>query len=900
MAGWPSWTAGWFVLTLLLSVFIVYNSAAAGENTTTPRVVVLPFDMHGPGDITAERKLLMEAVASSLHREGAEIAGLEKLKTLFIEEGRKGFDEAIAMTVGKEAGADFALLGNLTLLERTFTADWRILDLRDGRIVKFYYKSAGSAEELVSKVKESASSVYSRMLAALEKREMVKTTTVEKITVEGTRRIDGEAVLKRASTRVGAEFSADSVREDVKNIYAMGWFDDVAADVRDSDTGKELTFTVMEKPYVKSITLKGWKNVKEEKIKEVMTIKENTILDHIAIKGDAERIKAVYTQSGYYLAEVSSEIITEGVEAAIVFHINEREKVRVKAITVIGNKAFSAKGIKDVMATKEAGFLSFITGSGSFDEYTFENDLSLIMKQYYDNGYVRAEILDHRALLSEDKTWFFITIAVSEGDRYRVGKLAVTGDIVTTEENLIKKLRMKSGEVFNRSKLTRGTDVLTEVYGDQGFANASFEPLTNIDADKKTIDLTIQAKKNEPVYIEKIDISGNVRTRDKVIRRELEFGEGELYSFSNLKRSRNNLKRLGYFEDVAIEKSGGSAPDKIRLDVGVKERPTGMVTFGMGYSTSDKVVTTASISQSNLMGTGLKLDLSGTVSSRSSQYVLGFTQPWLFDRPLSAGIDLFNTSKNYPDFRMKKNGFNLRFGFPLYKRVTNAYLTYRYEKADVTNIASTASATIKEQEGTSTLSAIQALVKHDTRDDAFFPREGSVITGSVEFAGGPLGATTNYVRYEGSAGRYFPLPWDTTFMVRGVAGYMQGFGGKEVPLYERYFLGGINSIRGFESRTIGPRDPITNDLIGGKSKLIINTEYMFPVFPKENIRGIVFFDMGNAYESAIQPGDLRKGAGVGIRWFSPVGPIRIEWGYNLSPRKGEKTALWEFTIGSGF
>jgi len=881
----------------IIFAFIISGTSLAKGPAV--KVVLFPFDMHSESDIREIRRNLMETIASSLHKEGLEIAGLEKTK-LFFEKGVTSFSEEDALSVSRESGADFALLGSLTLVDTRLSADWRIMDVKDGGLIKFYYESAASPEGLFSKIKESAPSMRAKMLSSLEKRPVTKEGLIEKISVEGVKRIDPEAILRKISTRTGQPFSGDDVKNDIHAVYGMGYFDDIAADLRDTDEGKELAYIVKEKPWIKNISIKGNKKKKEESIKEVITVKENTVIDHTIIKADTERIKALYIQEGFYLADITSEVITDGVDATVVFYINEAEKVKVKKITIIGNSAFSDKEIKGVMGTGEAGIFSFITGSGSFNEYVFENDLSLIMKQYFDHGYIKADILDYRVLLSEDKKWFFITIAVSEGEQYRVGNIDFTGDIIAEKKTLLKKLKMKKNEVFNRSKLGKGLDNLSELYGDEGFANAEFTPLTRIDDEKKMVDLTVKAEKHEPVYVERIDITGNVRTRDKVIRRELEFGEGELFSFSDLKKSRNNLKRLGYFEDVEIARGEGSAPDRVRLDVAVKERPTGMLTFGMGYSTVDKLIATASISQTNLIGTGLKLDLSGTIGSKSTQYVLGFTQPWLFDRPISAGIDLFKTSRDYPDFTIDKNGFDLRGGFPIYKRQTYGYLTYRLENADVTSVSSTASTIIESQKGKSTVSSVQALVKHDTRDDAFFPREGSTLMASVELAGGFFGGTTNYLKYEGSASRYFPLPWDTTFSLRGTAGYIEGFGGQDVPLYERYFLGGINSMRGFETRSVGPKDPLTGELIGGKTKLVLNAEYLFPIFPKESIRGLVFFDIGNAYESGIDFADLRKGAGVGIRWFSPVGPIRLEWGYNLNREKNEKQSIWEFTIGGVF
>ncbi len=359
------------------------------------------------------------------------------------------------------------------------------------------------------------------------------------------------------------------------------------------------------------------------------------------------------------------------------------------------------------------------------------------------------------------------------------------------------------------------------------------------------------------------------------------------------------MRRLGFFEDVNFIESPGTKPDRLKLDLEVKERPTGAVSAGIGYSTVDKVIATASISQANFMGTGIKLELSGTVSANSNSYVLSLTQPWLFDKPLTAGFDLYNTTKEYPDFNMNKQGGSIRFGFPLLQRYTRGYLTYKYEDVDVSNVSPTASFTIKDQEGTTTVSSIRAYIKHDTRNDAYFPTEGYVLSDSTEVAGGILGGTTNFAKYEVSAQKFFPMPWDTTFSARAMLGYVHSFNGGRVPVYERYFLGGISTIRGFATREVGPQDNL-GEFIGGETMMTINLEYIFPLFKQKNFRGVAFYDTGNAYDGPLDLSDLRHGAGLGLRWFSPIGPIRLELGFNLDPRDGEESKQWEFALGASF
>ncbi|MBI5643306.1 MAG: outer membrane protein assembly factor BamA [Deltaproteobacteria bacterium] len=865
-----------------------------------PKVIILPFEMHSSVDISPLRRNVMEAIAASLDSRGADIVGIEAVKEMMLKKGIKRFTEKNAFEIAEKIPADFAVAGSITKLGATTDVDWRIIDIKEKTPAAFLYKSAESDSELLKKIKDDGGATFEKMMQALQAKPAVKSGKIDEIIVYGNRRVDAEAIFKKLTSKAGELFSPDDVKEDIRAIYNTGFFDDVSAVLADTVSGKILTFNVREMPFIKKVEFKGNSEIKDEKIKEAITIKEHTVLDRVILGETAEKIKSLYSEEGYYLAAVTPSVESDGLEARVTFRIEEGPAVKVKRITFIGNKFFTDKELRGFMTTQETGFFSLLTSSGKFNEFIFQNDLAILMSQYFDKGFIQADILDQRVLLSEDKKWFYITVALSEGDQFKVGKVDIQGEILTSREELAAKLKIKEGEVFSRTGLTKGIEAVSEVYGEQGYAYADIKPVTKVDQENKTVDLTIDIKKNELVYIERIDISGNTRTRDKVIRREVELGEGDLFSSTELKKSRGNLKRLGFFEDVRINQTQGSAPDKMKLDVDVKERPTGSISLGFGYSSVDKLIGTASVSQSNFMGTGIKLDISGTVSASSSKYIIGFTEPWLFDRPLSAGFDIYNTDKEYPDFNLKKKGFDVRFGFPITKRYAKGYVTYKLEDVNITDVADDASSFIKEQEGDSLESSIKFAFRRDTRDDAFFPTEGSVVNLSTELAGGPLGGTSYFIKYEGDAVKFFAMPWDTSFSVHGSLGYVQSYQGHEVPIYERYFLGGINTIRGFETRSVGPKDAETGDFIGGTSMMYINTEFLFPLFAQQSLRGLVFFDAGNSYDGGIDLGDIRTSAGLGIRWYSPLGPLRLELGFNLDRREGEAGQQWDFAIGTIF
>jgi len=897
-----------------LSLFVSYAQTQGASTAVagTVGVMVMPFAIHSKDDISDFRRQVLNRIASDIEMKGkARIVGIERLKRLVLEEKVLLFDEAIALKIGREEGAHFIILGSITKIENDISIDMRLLDADDSKPIDLFYVKGESEKEAFEVLDGLSNDIQNKMSQRLESKKMLDTANlksgklgvISRMNIIGNKRVDEEAVKAKLKSKAGDALFSDDIKDDIKAIYDMGFFEDVIADTKETDTGIELNFIVKERPVVKKVEIVGNKEVTAEKINGVITVKENTILNRALLVENVEKIKALYATEGFYLAEVEPVVeVTGDAGANTQFKITEGDKVKVQRITIIGAKAFDEDEIKGLMDTEEAGLFSFLTKSGVFDEAVLQNDLNKIMAHYYDNGYLHASITDHLVSLSGDKRWFFITVALAEGEQYTVRKVDIKGDMLATaaKDELMEKVKTTSGEIFSRKTLNQDISGLSDVYGDEGYADVNINPLTNVDEKEKRVDITFDIQKNELVYIEKINISGNVNTRDKVIRREVELSEGMLFSATGMKRSRNNLNRLGYFEKVNIAIEPGSAENRMILNVDVKERPTGSISAGVGYSSVDKLVGTASISQSNFLGTGLRLELSGTISSKSERYNLGFTEPWLFDKPISAGFDLFKVNREYPDFTRGSYGFDVRTGFPVYERDVRGYLTYKLEDVTVKDVASGAATLIKDQEGKKTTSSIDAVLKRDTRDDAFYPTEGSVTTLSIEYAGGPLKGDNNFVKYVGEGVKYFSLWWDTTFTARGVIGYVKGFGGKEIPVYERFYLGGINTIRGFRTRSIGPKDTATNEVIGGDKEVFANFEYIFPLVEAQRVKGLIFFDAGNAYDTNIDLGDLRTSAGVGIRWFSPVGPLRLEWGYNLDKRPGEKSSQWEFTIGTVF
>ncbi len=415
------------------------------------------------------------------------------------------------------------------------------------------------------------------------------------------------------------------------------------------------------------------------------------------------------------------------------------------------------------------------------------------------------------------------------------------------------------------------------------------------------MDIAYAINKGKLVYFEKIIITGNTKTRDKVIRRELKVHEQELFSGKDLKQGTRNLYRLDYFEDIKVNTSKGSSDDKINLHIDVKEKPTGMFSFGGGYSSVDRLFAMGSISQRNLFGRGQTLMLKVMTGNRSTTYNISFTEPWLFDIPLSAGFDLYDLNMDYDTYEKESIGGRLRFGYRI-TDYTRTSLYYGYEDAEIRNVEEDAARVIRDMEGEFRSSSVTGIISRDSRDRIFNPTEGSDNSLSIEWAGGPFGGDAAFTKYVADSGWYFPLFWGTVGVLHGKIGFATENGGGKLPVYERFFLGGMNSVRGFDWREVGPKDPKTGDEIGGNKMIQFNAEFLFPLIKDAGLMGLLFYDAGQAYDNgeSIALGEVRESVGYGIRWYSPLGPIRLEYGYILDREPGERKGRWEFSIGTAF
>jgi outer membrane protein insertion porin family len=720
---------------------------------------------------------------------------------------------------------------------------------------------------------------------------------VNSIEVQGLKRIEEGAVKSRITQKVGEPISDEKISEDIKNIFKMGYFDDVKTEIGTFEGGVKLIYVVKEKPTIVRVEFQGNKEIKDDKLREKTTITVGSIADTALIQDNVAKLKLYYEEEGYWLATVVPVIdrISEN-EVYLTFQIDEGKEVRIRQINIVGNKAISTGKIKGVMKTATWKIYSFIFSSGYYRKDVMNADVERIKDLYFNNGYIKVVVADPEVRLTEDKKGMIITIDISEGDQYRISSVMVAGNKAYSEAELRKRISLAPGAVFSKEVLKKDISSMTELYTEHGYALANIYPdIVPNDADK-TVSLTYKVEEGDIYRVGRIEISGNTKTRDKVIRREIRLDEGDVFNSALLKRSYERINNLNFFETVDLSPKPRYEEKLLDIDVKVKERATGFLSVGGGYSSVDGLVGVVEVTQGNLFGTGRYVKVRGELGGKSSYYEFSYRDPWFLDKPVSLTFNIYNSRREYIDYSRRAIGFGLGFGKELAEYWSGG-LSYNLEKAKIFNVASSADQRIKNQagEGSRTTSSITPSLTRDSRDNYLDPSRGSRNSIYVTFAG--VGGQNAFIKGVADSAWFFPFG-STTISLRGRFGYATGIFNKELPWYERFYVGGIYTVRGLGYGQAGPKS--NDEYIGGTKELIFNTEFIFPILSELKLKGVVFFDAGNSYDSSEAIGKLRYTTGTGLRWISPMGPLRVEWGYNLDRKPGEASNKVEFTFGSFF
>lgn len=732
-----------------------------------------------------------------------------------------------------------------------------------------------------------------------------ETTTTQariaKVQVSGNSRIDTGAIMAHIKNRQGDIYDPLLLRRDLKDIFRMGFFDDVLLDVSASPAGKIITFTVKEKEIIGKVTISGNDKLKKDDIKEIITVSANTIYNPNEVNKSESYIRQFYKAKGYYDTQVFTKITYPKPDYInIEFAITEGKKLYVEEIIFQGNKTFSSKELSKVITTTEKGLFSWFTESGVLKRNQVKEDADRLNAFYQNHGFVEAQVGEPVIANNEDA--LTVTFQIKEGDRYKVGLVDVSGDLLDGHDQLLTMVKIGEERFFSRKVLRQDVLNLTDFYAAKGYAFALIKPETKKDPANKRIDITFHIDKGELVYVNRITIKGNDRTRDKVIRREIALNEDAIYDASAIKRSTARLKRLDFFEEVNITPEPTDEDDLMDVLVDVKEKSTGTFSIGAGYSSVDNLMFMGEISQNNFLGRGQRVSFSANIGGTNTRYNLSFTEPHLNDSQLLVGFDLYSWERDYDNYTKAAIGGSVRFGYPLWEKwqaywslgtdnstVSDPYPGYEFTEdwQKLLEIARTNYFTL----GTA----------RDTRNRRYSPSQGSRHVISTKHAGGVLGGDASFTKIEASTSWYFPVWKALVFHSKFATGYVHENATGKLPDYEKFYLGGLSTVRGFNSYELSPKNE-SGFRIGGNKMFYSNQEFIFPILKDAGLDGVVFYDFGNAWGTGhnINFGDLRNSTGGGFRWMSPMGPLRLEWGKNLSPLPGEDSSVWDFSIGGSF
>ncbi|NQT95685.1 MAG: outer membrane protein assembly factor BamA [Candidatus Omnitrophica bacterium] len=736
------------------------------------------------------------------------------------------------------------------------------------------------------------------------------------IEIEGNKVVSTTTVLSKIKIRKGDRFLQKAVNEDIKRLYATGFFTDVSAEVEEYKEGIRLIYSVSEKSLIDKIVFEGNKVYKEEALKKQIDSKDGDVLNRRRLSEDIKKIKSFYQKKGFPLIEIDYDVDVnvETNKAIVYIRIDEQKRYKIKKIEFKGNDAFNNKRLLKVIATRPDTLFT----SGVLDEEMIDQDMLRLEAFYKNEGYIDVEATN-KIDYDETKEGIYINITVKEGARYFVGNVGLEGNQIVTDKDIRKELKMVTGKPYNPNNLRLDVISIQTLYFDRGYMSCNIKPITALDKDKKSIDVKYRAKEGDLSYLNEIRITGNTKTKDVVIRRELRLYPGERFDGKKLKKSKQRLYDLGYFDEVIFDTEPTQAPDKKDLVVSVKEAKTGEFSFGGGYSSVDRLLGFVEVTQRNfdimnfptLTGAGQILNIRAEVGSVRQNYILSFTEPWIFGYPYLFGFDLFNfdrdkkTSLGY-GYAERRTGGNLRFGkeFTDYDR---ADLKYRLESVKISDVSSDATTALKDEEGKNIISSLSLTLTRNTTDNRYNPTEGHILSITGEDAGGLFGGDKDFYKAIALADQFFHHKiYDKKLVLelKGRAGWSEEYDNtKSVPLYERFFAGGANTVRGYKERSIGPRDAVTNDPIGGESMLIGNAELTYPIF--KNFKIATFYDIGNVWEKSygiFKAGDFKSGTGVGVRVKTPIGPISVDAGYPLDEASpGDKKKIrFHFNMSRGF
>lgn len=733
--------------------------------------------------------------------------------------------------------------------------------------------------------------------------------SIREIVVQGNQRIEPETVRSYMSVAEGDSFDSPKVDKSLKSLFATGLFADVAM----HREGDSLVVKVVENPIINRVAFEGNRRVKSEQLQTELQLKPRTVYTRTKVQSDVKRIQEIYRRSGRFAVTVEPKLIQlEQNRVDLVFEINEGAPTYVTRIDFVGNKHYSDSALREQLQTKEERWYRFLSSDDSYDPDRVNYDRELLRRFYMKNGYADFRVVSSVAELTPERDRFFLTFTLEEGERYSMGDVQVKSSIPDLKtEDLTPLVTMEKGDWYNADQVENTIQALTDAVGSKGYAFVDIKPILNRHRDTHVIDVTFDIQEGPRVFVERIDIQGNVRTLDKVIRREFRLVEGDAFNTAKLRRSKQRIKDLDFFEKVDVTNvPSQTAPDRTVIKVDVQEKSTGEVSFGVGWSSSVGALLQVGATEHNLLGRGQTLSINGQLAQKLTSITTGFTEPYFLDRHLIAGVDLFSTdstaTQSTSSYDAKTLGGDLRMGY-YYNEYLRHDWRYTYSITDITNVDSDASIYVKDQAGTTTLSMVGHGLTWDHRDSRVDPTRGYILKFGNDVAG--LGGTQDFLRTSASAGQYFPVGDETVLALSTTGGIITSLNGEDIRINQRYYLGG-DTLRGFKDSGISPRDKSTGDALGGMWDVTASAEMTFPIgFPKEmGVQGKLFTDMGTIGPTAsgvdksqvYESQTLRLSVGTGIVWRSPMGPINVDLGFPIMKDDHDEDQIFRLNFGTRF
>ena len=927
----------WMVFVLLLGLFLPQQAKAEKQT-----VLVLPFGIQAGPELPDAKNAVPQSIIKKLEAQGMEVVPLDKAKAMIRQGNFQSINQATAHELGFQAGADIVVYGNFTQTGQEFSLNSMLVPVTQGtQNVTARFKRSSLKElddvagQIASRVQAVAHQSKTPAAAPAAKpdgpgtlpatpAEPVRSASeqlvpmrasgggISDIQLRGLKNIEPDVVLMRMSLHKGDPADAGAINDEVKRLWEMGYFKDVNAHME----GSVLVFDLVEKPRIENIVITGTDEIDVEDVEAAMQTRKGNVLNEQTLAEDLQRIKELYSKEGYYLAKPTYSVQqgSQGNVASLQINIDEGKKLYISEVKVDGLKELKQGDMEKYMALRERNILSWVTGTGILKEEYLERDTNAIAAYGLSQGYIDIQVGSPDVKYEEDG--IHVIFPTSEGSRYNVKEVGFAGDLLTSEEEMLKLVQMPKwrddNKYFNVTIMQDDAKALQNYYNDHGYAYAEVDTrvVKNHD-DENTVNVVYVINKKQKVYIRRLLVEGNEKTRDNVILREMRLGDGDQYDGAKLRRSTERLTKLRYFENVDTELVPTENDDQVDLKVKVKEGNTGAIMAGVGYSTYFDVGVNASIMERNLFGRGYNLALSGFFSWRRTSGTLTFQNPRLYDTNISFGNDLYYTHDYWDSFTRDTLGDSIRFGYPI-GEYTTVGIGYRLENYEIYDVNRNASPCIRDYKGINWTSAVSARIVRDTTDNRERPSKGTITRLSGEWGGGGLGGTDNFFKVIGDWQGFYSVKENHTFHVRARLGAVFQNSDSKVPVFERFYVGGMDTVRGYSYTDASPRSRnprYDRDVIGGDRMGVANIEYVWTFQKDMGLAIVPFFDIGFNYSSD-DGGDLSLdldknwvySTGLELRWRSPMGDLRIAYGYPLKEDfDGEQeSGRFEFSMGQFF